>query len=167
MKFILALFLLIMVGLVGWYGYCVRPVIDDFQTAVESGKPEALLPFMDIPSLKRNVLDYVKLRYNQPGNPSANLSPEAVQAIADSFVTPANILLMMKGIKMEPGSNLSLPDTPPPAPPIEKHYQSPDVYAVDIFLSPVKTPDNKMTLLFERDGWFGWKLEAFGFAWNG
>ncbi len=168
MKWFLAFVILAVVGLAGWYGYCPNPVMDDFQAAVDSGKPEAIQPFMDIPSLKKNVMDYVKLRFNHADNPSADMSPDQIQAIVDSFVTPKTIQLMMKGIKLEPGSNL--PDAVPDAKsgfPIDKHYESPDVYAIDVYLSQVQTPDNRMSLLFERDGWFDWKLAAFRFSWSG
>ena len=111
--------------------------------------------------------EYVQVRFNRPDNPSANLTPEAVQAIVDSFVTPKTIQFWMKCVKLEPGANA--PDTLPagPAPfPIDRHYESPDVYAIDIYLSQVQTPDNRMTLLFERDGWFGWKMTAIRFSWT-
>ena len=168
MKWFLVLVVLAVVGLAGWYGYCVFPVMDDFQAAVDSGKPEALQPFLDIPALKKNVSDYTKLRYNRTDNPAGNMSPDEIQGIVDSFVTPKTIQLVMKCVKVEPGSNE--PDTVPTgAPPfaIEKHYETPDVYAIDAYLSQVQTPDNRVTLLFQRDGWFGWKLTAFRFAWNG
>lgn len=168
MKWFLALFVLCAVGLAGWYGYCVNPFLDQFQAAVDSGKPEAIQPFMDIPSLKKNVGDYVKLRYNRADNPSANLTPDQVQSIVDSFVTPNTVVLMMKGVRVEPGS--SPPDNVPQGPspfPIDKHYESTEVYAIDIYLSQVQTPDNRMSLLFQRDGWFDWKLAAFRFSWGG
>lgn len=142
--------------------------MDQFQAAVNSGKPEAIQPFMDMDSLKKNVSDFVKLRYNRADNPSANLSPDQVQSITDSFVTPKTILLLMKGVKLAPGDNL--PDTVPDGAcpyPIDKHYESPQVYAIDIFQSKVQTPDNKISLLFERDGWFDWKLAGFRFSWSG
>jgi hypothetical protein len=167
-KLFLAFVVLALVGAAGWYGYCPDPFMDDFQAAVDSGKPENIQPFLDVPSLKNNVGDYVKLRYNRPETPSANLSPEAVQAMVDSFVTPKTIQLMMKGVKLEPGA--TQPDTVPESKsafPIEKHYESPGVYAIDIYLSTVETPDNRMSLLFERDGWFDWKLAAFRFSWGG
>jgi len=168
MKLFLVLVILVVVGSVGWYGYCVVPVMDDFQAAVDSGKPESIQPFLDIPSLKKNVTDYTKLRYNRTDNPSANLSPDAIQAIVDPFVTPKTIQLAMKCVKVEPGTQQ--PETVPAGPPpftIEKHYETPGVYAIDIYLSAVQTPDNRITLLFVRDGWFDWKLAAFRFAWNG
>src|SRR4029077_10086319 len=124
----LALFFLALAGLVGWYGYSPIAVMGDFQAAVDSGKAEALVPFMDVPDLKKNVVTFVKLRFNRPDNPSADLPPEQVQSVVNAFVTPDNILLMMKGVHLEPG-------TAPPAPsedktphPIEKHYESPDFY---------------------------------------
>jgi|GEM_PF-2222845 len=165
MKWLLAFIILAVVGLAGWYGYCPFPVMDDFQAAVDSGKPESIQPFMDMESLKKNVAEYTKLRYNRADTPSANLTPEALQAIVDAFVTPRTIQLMMKGVRMEPGANM--PDSVPegkPAFPIDKHYESPDVYAIDVYLSQVQTPDNRMTLFFERNGWFDWKLTAFRFA---
>ena len=168
MKWFLALIVLSVAGLAGWYGYCVYPFLDQFQAALDSGKPEAIQPFLDVPSLKKNVADYAKLRYNHADNPSADLSPDQVQSIVDAFVTPKTILLMMKGVKLEPGNNL--PDTLPEGPspyPIDKHYMSPDVYAIDIYLSQAQTPDNKMSFLFERDGWFDWKLAGFRFSWGG
>jgi hypothetical protein len=168
MKWFLALFILAVAGLVGWYGYCPYPLLDQFQAAVDSGKPEAVQPFLDISSLKKNVSDYVKLRYNRTDNPSANLSPDQVQSITDSFVTPQSIFLMMKGVKLEPGN--TLPDSVPQGPcpfPIDKHYETPDVFAIDIYLSQVQTPDNKMSILFERNGWFDWKVAGFRFAWSG
>jgi hypothetical protein len=165
LKLFLALFVLGVLGIAGWYGYCPYPLMDDFQAAVDSGKPENIQPFLDMDSLKKNVGEFVKLRYNRADNPAANLSPDAVQAIVDSFVTPQNILFMMKGVKMEPGS--VIPDNAAdakPTFPIDKHYESPDVYTIDIYLSQVMTPDNRMSLLFERDGWFDWKLAAFRFS---
>lgn len=167
MKFFLALVVLASVGLVGWYGYCVNPVMDRFQSAVDSGKPDAVLPFLDMAALKKNVGDFVKLRYSRPDNPAANLSPDAIQQIVDSYVTPANIILFMKGVEFQPGQNP--PDLSGSAPkplPIEMHYESPQVYAVDIYLSQVKTPDNRFSLLFARDGWFDWKLSALRFSWS-
>ncbi len=168
MKLFLGAFLLAVAGLVGWYCYCPIPVIDQFLAAVASGKPEAVQPFMDVASLQQNVAEYVRLRYNQAGNPSTNLSPDQVDSITDSFVAPKTILLMMKGVKLEPGNALpdSLPDGPSPYP-IDRHYESPEVYAIDIYLSGAQTPDNKMSLLFERNGWFDWKLAAFRFSWSG
>ncbi len=168
MKWFLAIFVLAVAGLAGWFGYCPIPILDQFQAAVDSGKPEAVQPFMDVPSLKKNVADYVKLRYNHADNPSADLSPDQVDSIVNSFVTPNTILLMMKGVKLEPGN--TLPDTVPEGPdpfPVDKHYQSPDIYAIDIYLSQVQTPDNKMTIFFERNGWFDWKLAGLRFSWGG
>lgn len=167
LKLFLALFLLALVGLGGWYFYCVNPVMDDFQAAVNSGKAEALTPFLDVPALKKNAGDYVKLRYNKTDNPSANLGPDQIQSLVDAFVTPQNIILIMKGVYLEPGMNP--PDTvDDKAPhPVDKHYTGPDVFAIDIYKTQVQTPDNKLTLVFQRMGWFGWKLSAFGFAWGG
>ncbi|HJT24865.1 MAG TPA: hypothetical protein VJ873_09825, partial [bacterium] len=136
MKLFLALVVLAVVGVAGWYGYCVNPFLDQFQAAVNSGKPEAIQPFMDVPSLKKNVGDFVKLRYNRADNPSANLSPDQVNSIVDSYVTPGTVALLMKGVKWEPGS--APPDNVPQGPspfPIDKHYESPDVYAIDVYLS--------------------------------
>ena len=168
MKLFIALLVLGVLGIAGWYGYCPYPFMDDFQAAVDSGKPENIQPFLDMDSLKKNVGEFVKLRYNRADNPSANLTPDAVQAIVDSFVTPHTVQLMMKGVKLEPGDTLpdTLPDGSAPFP-IEKHCETPDVYAIDVYLSQVMTPDNRMSLLFERDGWFGWKLAAFRFSWGG
>ncbi len=167
MKLFLALFLLAVGGLVGWYFYCVNPVMDDFQAAVDSGKPETLSPFMDIPALKKNAGDFVKLRFNKTDNPSGNLGPDQIQSIVDSYVTPNNILLIMKGVYLEPGMNPpdSTDDKTPH--PIDKHFTGPDVYAIDIYKTQVQTPDNKLTLIFQRDGWFGWKLSGYGFSWGG
>jgi hypothetical protein len=168
LKWFLALVILAVVGLVGWYGYCPFPILDQFQAAVDSGKPEAVQPFMDTPSLKKQVADYVRQRYNRTDNPSANLSQDQVDAMADSFVTSNTILLMMKGVRVEPGA--APPDSVPQGPspfPIDKHYESPDVYSIDIYISQVQTPDNKMSLLFERNGWFDWKISGFRFSWGG
>ena len=167
MKLFLVVFLLAVVGLAGWYGYCPNSVMDDFQAAVDSGKAEALVPFLNVPSLKKNVTDYVKLRFNQADKPAADLTPEQVQVIVDSYVTPANILLIMKGVKLEPGSGEPVvPDDKTPHP-VEKHYVSPDVYAIDVYLNKVQSDDNKISLLFQREGWFDWKLAAFRFSWSG
>lgn len=167
MKFFLALVILAVVGLVGWYGYCPFPVMDDFRVAAASGKPEAILPFMDMPALKGNIGDFVKARFNRTDNPSANLSPEEIQGMVDSFTTPANILLILKGVKVEPGR--AMPDVPvddKTPHPVEAHYESPGVYAIDVYLSQVQTEDNKVSLLFDRDGWFNWKLSAIRFSWS-
>jgi hypothetical protein len=166
MKLFLALFLLAVAGVVGWYAYCPNPVMDDFQAAVDSGKAESLAPFLDVPALKKNVSDFAKLRYNRADTPSANLTPDQIQAIVDSFVTPDNILLIMKGIPIEPGSAPPAVTDDKTPHPVEKHYETPDVYAIDIYKTQVETPDNKVSLLFERDGWFDWKLAAFRFSWN-
>ena len=166
MKLFLALFLLAVAGAVVWYGYCPIPAMIDFQTAVDAGKPEALTPFLDIPSLRKNAADFARLRYNHADNPSANLTDEQVQAIVDSFVTPANILLIMQGVALEPGSAPPTATDDKTPHPVEKHYETPDVYAIDIYKTAVQTPDNKESLLFERDGWFGWKLSAIRFSWN-
>ena len=168
MKWFLFLFLLAIAGLVGWYGYCPIPIINQFQAAVDSGKPEAIEPFIDVPTLKEKIAQYVKQRYNRPDNPSADLSQDQVDSIVNSFVTPNTIVVMMKGIKLEPGG--AMPDNIPQGPspfPVDKHYVSPDIYAIDIYLSNVQTPDNKISLLFERNGWFDWKLSVIRFSWNG
>jgi hypothetical protein len=166
MKVFIAIVVLAVVGLVGWYAYCPFPVMDDFQAAVDSGKPEALTPFIDMPALKKNITEFVTARFNQTNNPSGNLSPDQIQSIVDGFTTPANLLLILKGVKVEPGR--ALPDvvddkTPHP---VEKHYETPGVYAIDVYLSQVQTQDNKVSLLFVRDGWFDWKLSAIRFSWN-
>lgn len=167
MKWFLALVVLAFVGLAGWYYYCPNPVMDQFQAAVDSGKPEAVLPFMDMPSLKKNVSDFVRLKYHNADNPSADMSGDALQQIVDSYVTPDNILRFMKGGLYQPGQAAPPPpDDKAPLPPIEKHYESLDVFAIDIYLTAVKTPDNKFSLLFEREGWFDWKLAAIRFSWN-
>jgi hypothetical protein len=166
MKIFLAIFVLAVVGGVGWYFYCPTPVMEDFQAAVDSGKPEAITAFMDIPALKKNVAEFVHARYDQKDNPAGNPTPEQVQAMVDEFVTPANILLLMKGVKVEPGRGAPPPTDDKTPHPIVKHLEGPDVYAIDIFLSQVQSPDNMMTLLFERDGWFNWKLAAFRFSWS-
>jgi hypothetical protein len=165
MKLFLALFLLVVAAGVGWYFYSVNPVIDDFQAAVATGKPDAVSPFMDVPSLKKCVADFVHHRFDQKDNPAMNPTADQVQSIVDQFVTPQTVMLMMKGIKVEPGKGPDPVDNSVPHP-IVKHFESPDVYAVDVFLSQVQTPDNMVSLLFERQGWFGWKLSAFRFSWD-
>ncbi|HVZ81833.1 MAG TPA: hypothetical protein VHE12_13685 [bacterium] len=166
MKFFLAIFLLAVAGLVGWYGYCVVPVMQDFQAAADTGKPEAILPFIDMPSLKKDITEFVKNRFNRTDNPATNPSAEQIQEMVDSFTTPANILLILKGVKVEPGRAVpAVMDDKTPHP-VEKHYESPGVYAIDIYLSQVQTPDNKVSLLFERQGWFDWKLSAIRFSWS-
>lgn len=167
MKIFLVAFLMVVSALVGWYFYCVNPAMDDFQAAVASGKPEAIAPFMDVSALKKNAGDYVKLRYNKTDNPSGNLGPDQVQALVNAYVTPQNVLLIMKGVYLEPG--MTPPETVDDKTPhpMDKHFAGPDVYAIDIYKTQVQTPDNKLTLLFDRDGWFGWKLSAFGFSWGG
>jgi hypothetical protein len=167
MKLFLVLFVLAVAGAVGWYFYCVNPVIQDFQAAVDSGKPEAITPFLDIPSLKKNVTDYVKLRYNQPDRPAADLTPDQAQAMVDSFVTPENIVLLMKGVKLEPGAAPPTATDDKASHPVEKHYLSPDAYAIDIYLSQVQTDDNKVSLIFQRVGALDWKLMGFKFSWGG
>ena len=166
MKIFIAVILMAVAGFVGWYIYSPNPVMDDFQAAVDSGKPEALAPFLDVPTLKKNVADYVKIRFNQPDKPAANLTAEQIQATVDAFVTPANILLIMRGAKVEPGTNApaTLNDKDPF--PVEKHYQSIDIYAVNVYLSQVPSDDNMISLLFQRDGMFDWKLAAFRFSWS-
>ena len=149
MKSFLVLVVLAVIGLVGWYGYCPFPILDQFQAAVNSGKPEAIQPFLDVSSLKKEVADYVKRRYDRPDNPSADLTPDQIQSMTDAFVTPDTILTMMKGVRMEPGAAppANVPQGPSPYP-IDKHYASPDTYAIDIYLSNVQTPDNRMSLIF-------------------
>jgi hypothetical protein len=167
LKWFLLFVILAVVGLVGWYFYCPYPFLDQFQAAVDSGKPEAVEPFMDVAALKKSAADYVALRYNHTDNPSGNLSPDQINAIVDSFVTPKTILLMMKGVRLEPGSQQ--PDTVPQGPApfgVDKHYESPDVYGIDIYLTQTQTMDNKMTLLFQRVGWFDWKLADFRVSWG-
>ncbi len=165
MKVFLVVFVLAVSGVVGWYFYCVNPAMDDFQAAALSGKADIVATYMDVPTLKKNATDFVKLRFNKPDTPSADLDPEQIKAIVDSFVTPQNVILMMKGVYLEPG--MTPPETvDDKAPhPMEKHFNGPDVYAIDIYKTPVMTPDNRLTLAFRRDGWFGWKLAAFGYAW--
>jgi hypothetical protein len=159
-------FLFAVAGVVGWYIYCPNPVMKDFHAAVDSGKPEAITSFLDMAALKRGTSDFVKARYSRPDVPGGDLKPEEIQAIVDGFLTPANIILLMKGVKLSPGSAASGPPDDPKNHPIEEHYESPQVYAIDIYLSPVQTPDNKVSLLFERDGWFDWKLAFIRFSWN-
>ena len=168
MKWFLAVVVLAVIGLAGWYGYCPYPLLDRFQAAVDSGKPEAVQPFMDIPALKKIVGDYVKRRYDRPDNPSADLTPDQVGAIVDSFVTPQTLLAMMKGVRVEPGGALpdKIPEGAPPYP-IDRHYESPDIFAIDIYLSQVQTPDNKMSIFFGRNGWFDWKITGLQFSWGG
>jgi Protein of unknown function (DUF2939) len=166
MKLFLALFVLAAAGLAGWYGYSPYPVMKRFQAAVDSGKPEAVAPFLDVPSLKSNVAQFVQERYGRKANPATGMDPDQIQGLVDQYVTPQTVLLLMQGEKDEPGTNP--PDQPDGKPhPVVKHYLSPDVFAVDVYLSDVKTPDNKESLLFQREGWFDWKLAAFRFAWNG
>ena len=141
--------------------------MDDFQAQVDGGKTDALAPFLDTDALKKNVVEFLKLRFNSSNNPASNLTPEQMQATADSFVTRDNILLMMKGAYMEPGTTVPTATDDKTPHPVEKHYETPGVYAVDIYKSQVETPDNKLSLLFVRDGWFGWKLSAFRFSWSG
>ncbi len=164
-KFVIAV-ILVVAGVVGWYIYCPQPVMKDFHAAVDSGKPEAILPFLDMPSLKKSTYDFVKARYSRPDVPGGEMKPEDIQAIVDSFLTPANVILLMKGAKISPGSAAAGPPDDPKNHPIDEHYQSPQVYSIDVYLSPVLTPDNKVSFLFERDGWFDWKLAAFRFSWS-
>ena len=165
MKLVIGLFVLIIAGLAGWTIYSPNPVMSDFQTAVDSGKPEAVAPFLDIPSLKKDVAQYIDLRFNHTGIAGVTISGEQIQTLTDSFVTPANMVLLMKGVKLEPGSAppTVTEDKPPHA--MEKHYESVNVYAVDIYLTQVEADDNKVSLLFHRDGAFDWKLAALRFSW--
>ena|SRR5579872_1107086 len=168
MKLILALFGLALAGLAGWFIYSPNPVMKDFQAAVDSGKPEAVAPFLDVPSLKKDVAYYLDQRFNHTGVAGVTMTSEQIQTFTDSFVTPDNILLLMKGVKLEPGS------APPPLNPddktphpIEKHYESVNLYSIDIFLTQVEADDNKVSLLFHRDGAFDWKLAGLRFSWPG
>jgi hypothetical protein len=168
MKLYLALFILVIAGLVGWYFYCPIPLISQFQAAVDENQPDSLQSFLDMDSLQKDITNFVKLRFNQKDNPSGELSPDAVQAIVKTFLTPQNIFLLMKGVQITPGSAINMPPTDDKTPhPIEKHFESPDVYAIDIYQSQVETPDNKVSLLFARNGWFDWKLSAIRFSWGG
>ena len=164
MKIFLALFLAAVAGVVGWYFYSPTPIVQQFQAAVATGNPKAVEPFMDVPALKSNVAKFLKERYNHEGAPSP-LSDEQIQQMVDDFVTPDNILLMMKGHKLEPG-NSAAPFNDQTPHPVLPHYESPDVYAVDVYLSQVQTPDNKMSLFFGRKGWFDWKLQGYRFSWS-
>ncbi len=164
MKKFLALVVVAAVGLGAWYFYCVGPVMDQFQAAIDSGKPEAVAPFMDMAALKENVSKFAVLRYSRPDVPGSSLTDDQVKDVVDSFVTPENVLLIMKGAKIEPGSLGGTPDNNPH--PIEKHYEGPDYYDIDVYLSVVQTPDNRVTLIFARKGWFDWKLSKFVFSWN-
>ena len=167
MKLVVALLVLVVAGLAGYYIYSPNPVMTDFQTAVDSGKPEAVAPFLDTPSLKKDVAQYIDLRFNHTGIAGVTISGEQIQTLTDAFVTPANIIQMMKGVKLEPGS------APPPATDdkspheMEKHYESVNVYTIDVYLTQAKSDDNKISLLFHRDGAFDWKLGALRFSWPG
>jgi hypothetical protein len=114
------------------------------------------------------VAQTIDLRFNHTGIAGVTISGEQILALTDAFVTPANIIQLMKGVKLEPGSAPPVlnPDDKTPHP-VEKHYESVNVYAVDIFLTQVEADDNKVSLLFRRDGAFDWKLAALRFSWPG
>ena len=166
MKLFLALFILAVAGFAGWYIYCPTPVIQDFQAAVNSGKADAVKPFLDMAELKKNTADFVRVRYSRTDIPNGQIPEDQVDQIVDSFLTPENIILMMKGVKVVPGTAPVGDPGDPKEHPIDCHYQSPDVESIDVYLSHVQTPDNRVSLLFEREGWFDWKLGAFRFSWD-
>lgn len=166
-KVIAGLMILAALGVTGWYFYTAIPAANDFEAAAASGNGDAVMSFVDVPVLKEDIAKYVRAKFDQPDNPAADLTPDAVKGIVDAFVTPANIILLMKGVKFTPG--MAVPDAPDPkAPPmpIDQHYAAPDQYAIDVYFSQVQTPDNKVLLMFEREGWFDWKLSAIRFGWT-
>jgi hypothetical protein len=164
MKWFLGFVVVAVAGLVACYFYCVNPVMDQFQAAIDSGKPERVAPFMDVAALKDNTVKFTVLRYSRPDVPGSSLTGDQVKDVVDAFVTPENVLLIMKGAKIEPGSLGGTPDANPH--PLDKHYEGPDYCDIDVYYSAIQTPDNRVTLVFARNGWFNWKLSKFVFSWN-
>src|SRR5262245_29940317 len=143
--------------------------------AARAGDGERLARYVDYPALRANLTEQIKAGLLGTPSPSERRDPFAafgealagtlVSAMVDAMITPESVAAMMDRGQARPADVAagrgSAPERGAGSRERERverrrHYESLDVFVVD--MHDGETHDHLLTLVFHREGWFGWKL---------
>jgi Protein of unknown function (DUF2939) len=172
-----ALILFIAAGV--WFYFAPHLVLRDMHAAVQAKDAAKLSGHVNFAALKDSVKTSLnaKLFSSTPDkdNPLTALGAAMAGAIinpaVDALVTPESVAKMMQGHKPKPSAPAPAPDPNAPTDPAaaksdtEQHmgYESFDRFVVTT--KRKNSTEEPLALVFQRDGWFGWKLSAVRLPW--
>lgn len=164
---------LLVVGAAG-AAYYLSPywALNELRKAAEEGNAEALNEQVDFPAVRQNLKDsfnaqMTKEMGNKPddgwGQAGAAIAMAFSGPIIDAFVTPQNVAAVIRGEEIgAPGEKKKKKPAKPAEPPeLKPHYETKDRFVVD--LHEKGKEEEKVGLVFRREGLFKWKLYSIRF----
>ncbi|HLA36656.1 MAG TPA: DUF2939 domain-containing protein [Rhodocyclaceae bacterium] len=154
--------LLIAVGV--WSYFSPHRTAKNLQAAAEAKDTAKLSLYVDFPALKTDLKNTLGAKMDATAKKSDNplsmigaaLAGAVVGPMVETFVTPESLALLMKGEK--PQNNAPSATAKPQEAETATSYESFDRFVVTVRQKDAAA--QPIGLVFQRAGWFSWKLSA-------
>lgn len=177
-----AVAIIIVVGVMLACAYYASPYValHEMQAAARAGEGDRLARHVDFPAVRESLKSQMQamltkrmLREDLKDNPFAAfgmlLAGSMVGMMVDNMVTTESLASIVNSGKPKPpaGEDVSSVDQPTNShssndtskpPRITRYYEGLGVFKVE--MHDAETDKLMLTLVFNRDGWFGWRLKA-------
>ncbi|MFY9329739.1 MAG: DUF3426 domain-containing protein [Georgfuchsia sp.] len=149
-----------------WFYFAPYIAVRGMRSAAEAKDAATLSSYVNFPALRENLKATANARlFSQVVNendPFAALrvvmAGALINQIADAFVTPESLTLMLHGAKPQSGSNIPQPTQSAPETDTTMSYESFDRFVVTV--KGKEDTGDPVALVFNREGILSWKLSA-------
>jgi hypothetical protein len=137
------------------------------QRAVEARDAQGVAEYVDFPALKEDIKGKLLIEITKQGKTELKNNPFAamgqvlaiglVNQMADTFISPAGVMLMLEEGNPAASAASKAPEPVPSADTEKRSYKVTYLNWSRVKIAPEGEPNG---FIFRRDGLFGWKLVA-------